>query len=89
MPKVDTSKLYADHPHLAQIDKMWGTRDCREFLTSLMHETRGGTRHGFPPDSASVIIRLLIEHDKTFPEFDEAPGGRWWASGGLDRHIDS
>ncbi len=87
MPKTDTSRLYADHPHLAKIEEMWGTRSCRDFISQLMSETRGGTRQGFAPENASTLLRLLMEHDIEFPALDDSAGGKWWA-GGLDRSRD-
>lgn len=84
MPRVDTTRLYADHPHLAKIDEMWGTRSCREFMSELMNETRGGSRAGFALENASTIMRLLMEHDREYPDLDDSFAGNWY-SGGLDR----
>ena len=78
MPKTDTARLYADHPHLACIDEMWGTPQCREFISRLLTDTRGGERRGFDPEHASIIFQLLFEHDRQYPDFDEARGGAWW-----------
>lgn len=71
MRKTDTSELFASYPHLARIDELWGTRDCREFIVRLMNDTREGSRRGFPGKHARTILRLLIEHDQRFPEFEE------------------
>ncbi|HRP95814.1 MAG TPA: hypothetical protein PL143_06140 [Rhodocyclaceae bacterium] len=78
MPNVDTSRLYTAFPHLAKIDRIWGTRECRQFIRDLLSETRDGQRSGFAPDHASTIMRLLIEHDRHFPDFDDSFGGAWW-----------
>lgn len=77
MRKTDVSALYATYPHLAQIDEMWGTRDCREFINRLMNDTRDGKRRGFPGDHARTILRLLMEHDQEFPEFEENITSAW------------
>jgi hypothetical protein len=87
MPTVDTARLYADHPHLTQIDELWGSRQCRQFISELLSETRDGKRSGFLPDHASTIMRLLIEHDRRFPAFDDSFGGSWWQKG-LDHQRD-
>lgn len=77
MRKIDVSALYAAYPHLQKIDELWGTRDCREFITRLMNDTRDGRRRGFPGDYARTILRLLIEHDRLFPEFEENITSDW------------
>lgn len=78
MPKTDTTRLYAAHPHLARIDELWGRKDCRDLLTNLMTETRDGERAGFCKENASTLLRLLMEHDRAFPEFDDsAKIGSW------------
>ena len=86
MPAVDTSQLYSAHPHLAKLDKVWGTEEGREFINRLICDTRGGERRGFEPEHASVIARLLLEHDKDYPEFDDSFGGIWWLQRG--RRLD-
>lgn len=80
MTSIDTTALYAAHPHLARIGTLWGTRQCRNLLCTLLGETRDGARHGFEPEHASTIIRILMEHDRLFPEFDDSEGGAWWKS---------
>lgn len=72
MPNVDTSRLYAAHPHLRRIDELWGQAECRALLTELMSETRDGARAGFAPENASTLLRLLMEHDRSYPQFDES-----------------
>lgn len=72
MPNTDTTSLYETFPHLRQIDKLWGTYDARDFLKSLMNDSRDGARQGFSLEDASTIFELLIEHDKEFPQFDDS-----------------
>lgn len=71
MRKTDTTELFESYPHLVKIDELWGTRECREFIVRLMNDTREGKRRGFPGSHARTILRLLIEHDQIFPEFEE------------------
>lgn len=82
-PATDTRALYKAHPHLREIDQLWGTADGRALLLSLMSETRGDQREGFSQEHASTLLKLLIEHDRRFPRFDDSNGGAWWL--GLDR----
>lgn len=77
MRKTNVSKLYEAYPHLRQIDELWGTRDCREFIKRLMNDTRDGHRRGFPGDQARTILRLLMEHDREFPQFEESITSDW------------
>lgn len=72
MHKVDTSQLYATYPHLMRIDELWGKPECRIYLTELMSETRDGARTGFAPDHASTLLRLLMEHDRAYPDYDDS-----------------
>lgn len=72
MPNTDTTRLYATHPHLRRIDELWGKAECRALLTELMSDSRGGARAGFAPENASTLLRLLMEHDRSFPQFDES-----------------
>lgn len=87
MPKTDTSRLYADHPHLAKINETWGTRACRELLNKLMNDSRGGGRTGFAPENASTIMRLLMEHDGQFPDLEDTTSMSWWQSEQERRHV--
>ena len=77
MRKTDVSALYATYPHLVQIDELWGTRDCREYINRLMNDTRDGQRRGFPGDHARTILLLLLEHDRVFPQFEESITSAW------------
>lgn len=78
MPNTDTSRLFAAYPHLAEIGEKWGSRECRKLINGLMNDTRSGGRSGFPPEHASTIMMLLLEHDREFPDFDESATTSWW-----------
>ncbi|PKO59030.1 MAG: hypothetical protein CVU25_03150 [Betaproteobacteria bacterium HGW-Betaproteobacteria-19] len=76
--KTDTAALYERFPHLQTIDLIWGSVDCRRHLFRLMTDTRGGTRRGFPAEHAGTVMRLLLEHDRLFPQFeDDGLDMRW------------
>ncbi|WPL15674.1 hypothetical protein Thiowin_00583 [Thiorhodovibrio winogradskyi] len=72
MPATDTTSLYQSFPHLREIDKLWGTRDARDFIKTLMNDSREGARLGFSLEHASTLFALLIEHDEQFPQFDDS-----------------
>lgn len=74
MPATDTSSLYQAFPHLREIDKLWGTRDGRDFIKTLLNDSRDGARQGFSMENASTILALLVEHDEIFPQFDDSHG---------------
>ncbi len=63
-------------PHFERIDRriiaLWGTKDCRNYLNSLLTDTRNDTRSGFPPVIAKELFRLLHNHDLEFPQFSNA-----------------
>ncbi len=49
-----------NYPHItAQLEKLWPTPECNEYLLSLLADTRNGTRTGFPPAVAEEIALLL------------------------------
>jgi hypothetical protein len=77
MRNTNVSALYAAYPHLKRIEELWGSREGREFINKLMNDTRGGIRHGFPPEHATTILRLLMEHDRRFPQFEESISVLW------------
>ncbi|EIC22050.1 hypothetical protein [Thiorhodovibrio frisius] len=72
MPQTDTTALYQKFPHLKEIDKLWGTRDARDFIKSLMSDSRDGARQGFSLEHSSTLFALLVEHDEEFPQFDDS-----------------
>lgn len=38
-----------DYPHVIEaLNDNWGSRQCLQYLRSLLHENRGGARSGFP-----------------------------------------
>jgi hypothetical protein len=72
MDNIDTSELLTLYPHVAaKIKTLWGTKECRTLLMTLLNDSRGGTRAGFPVSIGRVIILLLNEHDANFPRFDD------------------
>ncbi len=75
---TDTTDLFRRYPHLSGIELIWGTRECRIYLVTLLTDSRDGGRAGFEPAAARTIYRLLEEHDRVFPHLIEDFGsGRW------------
>ena len=62
-------------PHFERIHKrivaLWGTQECRDYINTLLTDTRDGTRSGFPPVVAKELFRLLHEHDLEFRRFSK------------------
>ncbi len=67
---TDTRALYTRFPHLIRIELLWGSLECRRFLSGLLTDDRGDRRTGFPAEHAKTIFSLLMEHDAAFPEFE-------------------
>ena len=61
-----------DYPHIQKKLWMWGTRECRDFLTSLTTTNRPN-RRGFPFEITLVIQDLCDLHDAEYPEFKPPP----------------
>lgn len=71
MDKLDTSELFAQYPRIAvKIKTLWGTKECRDLLMSLLNDSRDGKRAGFPVSIGQTIMALLTDHDAKFPMFD-------------------
>ncbi|MCB1886511.1 MAG: hypothetical protein KDH20_02785 [Rhodocyclaceae bacterium] len=78
---TDTRALYARFPHLIRIELLWGSLECRQFLSGLLTDDRGDHRTGFPAEHAKTIFALLMEHDAAFPEFDASQAQSPWHDG--------
>lgn len=73
MDTVDTSEFFTLYPHIAgKIRDLWGTKECRVLLMTLLNESRDGKRAGFPISIGKTIFTLLKVHDTKFPQFDDA-----------------
>lgn len=49
-----------DYPHIVrQLENLWPTPECEDYLLSLLADNRAGTRTGFPVSAAEEIILLL------------------------------
>jgi len=71
MDNLDTSELFAQYPRIAvKIKALWGTKECRDLLMSLLNDSRDGKRSGFPVSIGQTLMALLTDHDAKFPRFD-------------------
>jgi hypothetical protein len=72
MNKIDTSEIFTLYPHIGfKIKTLWGTKECRALLMSLLNDSREGKRAGFPISVGQTIISLINAHDSQFPRFDD------------------
>lgn len=55
---------------------VWGHKEFRVYMDGLLHDTRDGTRKGFPAAVLFALHALSEEHDETFPAFC-AKGDQW------------
>lgn len=56
-------------PHIGKkLAVMWGSHVFSGFINGLFHDSRGGTRKGFPKEVSVALFRLMQEHDRLFPE---------------------
>jgi hypothetical protein len=51
-----------------RLAETWGQVECVQYINELMNDKRLG-RQGFPPDVASALMMLSMNHDKEFPQF--------------------
>lgn len=55
---------------------VWGHKEFRDYMDGLLHDTRDGTRKGFPAAVLFALHALSEEHDEKFPAF-RAKGDQW------------
>lgn len=86
-PQTALDQFFETYPHLASIVSDWGTQAARERIAGLVLDTRDGARKGFPADHAATLLRLLMEHDAQFPQFE--PKIRFdWSGVVMDAQVD-
>lgn len=65
-----TRDFFNAFPHVAhRVTLFWGQPEGRPYLNSLISETRGETRQGFPNHFFPTILKLIEVHDKEHPKF--------------------
>jgi len=56
-------------PHIGKkITLLWGYKEFVVYMNTLLTETRGDTRQGFPPNVGSALLNLLHIHDTLYPQ---------------------
>lgn len=66
------------YPHIFHsIRKLWGTKECREYMLELVLDTRNDTRRGFMLEAMKAIFFLLSEHDAYFSRFIDNNDDVW------------
>ena len=71
-------KVDAQHKRIAaQLVKLWGGPDASAYINTLLQDTRGGTRQGFPPEVAKALFKLLQIHDRDYPAHALKVGDIW------------
>jgi hypothetical protein len=73
--KLPIEYISVNYPKVGKaLDMFWGYKEFRPYVNSLLADTRG-TRQGFPAPILILLIELLEQHDREFPEFipDEPP----------------
>ncbi|HLO63324.1 MAG TPA: hypothetical protein VK165_10240 [Azonexus sp.] len=57
---ISALKTLEDYPHIVQkASQLWGTRDGVNYLHNLVHDSRAGSRSGFPLEVVEEIALLL------------------------------
>lgn len=68
----EIERLSEEYPRIAKrIVATWGTQDCRDYMMSLINDSRDGNRQGFQKDTASTIMTILDIHDRKYPLYDD------------------
>ena len=59
--------LQNKYPHIYnKLILLWGTEECRTYISELLKDTRRDTRIGFPVEVAQELMSILTEHDRLF-----------------------
>lgn len=69
----DDFKIVLEHyPRVAlAIELHWGDRDFDKVMDKFLHDTRDGTRQGFPDPVGGALLRLSLLHVQLFPPNDK------------------
>ncbi len=67
--ETDTSDLFGRFPHFRRVETLWGSPECRSYLTDLLLDSRQGERRGFDQAASKTLFSLLREHDDHFPQY--------------------
>ena len=63
----DFKLLNASFPRIAdQISAIWGTAQFNPYLKGLLHDNRGGNRHGFPFETLMALHAMAEKHNQEF-----------------------
>lgn len=74
----DFRTINARFPHIGKrLAECWGHKSFGGYVDSLMNDTRGGTRRGFPPDVAFSLFHLSEAHSLEYPQFDANSSDAW------------
>ena len=61
--------LQARYPHIgAKIAALWGRPELNAYLDELLHDTRDGSRAGFPFEVTGAILDISERHHRDFPQ---------------------
>ena len=55
-----------------KVNSLWGTKECRVYLVTLLSDSRNGARQGFDLNTAKLIYGLLADHDESYPQYDDS-----------------
>ena len=66
-------------PHIGdRLLTRWGTKEYLEYLESLLKNSSGKQRQGFPYDIYSALFKLSNLHAQLFPQLVKNPLDKWW-----------
>lgn len=62
---------------------LWGSDMFKEYVNNILNDTRDGTRLGFSKPVYEALSRLLLVHDRYFPQFVKPadPTAGWFTYG--------
>ena len=65
MNKEETLQQLEQYPHIQEKLRMvWGDEELViNLIETLLHDTRDGTRMGFPQDVVKLFLKILDHHD--------------------------
>ncbi len=64
----DYQTVAARYPHVAKaLAVFWGQPEFDAAMDKFLHDTRDGTRKGFPVHIAQALLRLSLLHHEMYP----------------------
>lgn len=80
MEKPCTEQIKIEYPRIHNIiTSIWGTQECRDYMSKLVIQDRKCKREGFPFHIITTLSNWMAYHDFMYPRYDVSRNDPWSA----------